>query len=147
MKPCYWELNPEELLRENPYYYQENKSEDLKDLSELIIFYKKYSDLCENIQKNISFCNFKESIISILEYEAILSEISYYLRNIDFETIENKKLISLIKEEYLVDYYHKLENNEEEYFLTSLLYDKVLYQRKKNLANFFVLIIFKKSKR
>ncbi|EGO7505806.1 hypothetical protein F6324_002566, partial [Enterococcus faecalis] len=111
MKPCYWELNPEELLRENPYYYQENKSEDLKDLSELIIFYKKYSDLCENIQKNISFCNFKESIISILEYEAILSEISYYLRNIDFETIENKKLISLIKEEYLVDYYHKLENN------------------------------------
>ncbi|MDT2227953.1 hypothetical protein [Enterococcus faecalis] len=132
MELCYWELNPEILFRMNPHYksvIRNNGNEYPKNVLDLISIYNEYSEKCIILQRNIDFYNFKNNIVKLFEYEAVLSEISYYLSEVDLTAME-EDMHTLIQQEYLIDYYYKLENaHKEGNFLVSLLKSKVLEQR------------------
>ncbi|MGH1673277.1 MULTISPECIES: hypothetical protein [Enterococcus] len=132
MELCYWELNPEILFRMNPYYkrvIRKNGNEYPKHVLDLISIYNEYSEKCIILQRNIDFYNFKNNIVKLFEYEAVLSEISYYLSEVDL-TVMEEDMHTLIQQEYLIDYYYKLGNaHKEGNFLVSLLKSKMLEQR------------------
>ncbi len=48
------------------------------------------------------------NIEQLLEIEAILSEIQFYLEEINLESADTNNVISQIETEYLVDYYYKI---------------------------------------
>lgn len=132
MELCYWELNPEVLFRMTPYYkrvIRKNGNEYPKHVLDLISIYNEYSEKCIILQRNIDFYNFKNNIVKLFEYEAVLSEISYYLSEVDL-TVMEEDMHTLIQQEYLIDYYYKLGNaHKEGNFLVSLLKSKVFKQR------------------
>ena len=78
-----------------------------------MIMYNKYAEkgrnynslLIQKIQKNIE---------QLLEIEAILSEIQFYLEEINLESADTNNVISQIETEYLVDYYYKIGNADKE---------------------------------
>ena len=75
--------------------------------------------------------NFKNNIEQLLEIEAILSEIQFYLEEVDLSYVDANNVITLIENEYLVDYYYKIGNADKEgAFFTSLLRNKVYNQQK-----------------
>lgn len=132
MELCYWELNPEVLFRMNPYYKSIIRKDDNrypKHVLDLISIYNEYSEKCISLQRNIDFYSFKKNIVKLFEYEAVLSEISYYLSEVNLTDMEEDMRI-LIQQEYLIDYYYKLGNSHKEgNFLVSLLKFKMLEQR------------------
>lgn len=131
MELCYWELNPEILFRMNPYYkrvIRKNGNEYPKHVLDLISIYNEYSEKCIILQRNIDFYNFKNNIVKLFEYEAVLSEISYYLSEVDL-TVMEEDMHTLIQQEYLIDYYKLGNAHKEGNFLVSLLKSKVFKQR------------------
>ena len=57
---------------------------------------------------------FQKNIEQLLEIEAILSEIQFYLEEINLESADTNNVISQIETEYLVDYYYKIGNADKE---------------------------------
>ena len=59
------------------------------------------------------------------------SEIQFYLEEVDLSYVDANNVITLIENEYLVDYYYKIGNADKEgAFFTSLLRNKVYNQQK-----------------
>ena len=71
---------------------------------------------------------FQKNIEQLLEIEAILSEIQFYLEEINLESADTNNVISQIETEYLVDYYYKIGNADKEEIFASLLRNKVCKQ-------------------
>ncbi|UYY28145.1 hypothetical protein OLL93_02175 [Enterococcus faecalis] len=78
----YWEINPEDLLK-NGNYEKNNLSECAYNL---MIMYNKYAEKGKKLQQSINSKNFKKNIEQLLEIEAILSEIQFYLEEINGRT-------------------------------------------------------------
>ena len=122
----YWEINPEDLLK-NGNYEKNNLSECAYNL---MIMYNKYEEKGKKLQQSINSKNFKKNIEQLLEIEAILSEIQFYLEEINLESADTNNVISQIETEYLVDYYYKIGNADKEgNFFASLLRNKVCKQK------------------
>lgn len=69
-------------------------------------------------------------MIEILDREALLAELSFYLQEVDLSLLDLKNFISLVQEEYLLDYSFKLGNaGKEGNFIISNLKEKVKQQR------------------
>ncbi len=135
MNKLYWNIDPDELIKKNPDYNRIARGDE-KNLplvvANLISLYRDKANECIELVKKINYENFEESMIKIFEKEAYLSEISYYLENIEFREFEREreKIFPRIEKEYLVDYYFKLgQAHDEGYFLVSLLKQLVLQQR------------------
>ncbi|MCO8259919.1 hypothetical protein D3Z35_15605 [Enterococcus faecalis] len=130
----YWEIAPEDFL-ENRKFYQKfsdyEKDKISKCVYNLIYMYRKYAEKGKELQQTINFKNFKNNIEQLLEIEAILSEIQFYLEEVDLSYVDANNVITLIENEYLVDYYYKIGNADKEgAFFTSLLRNKVYNQQK-----------------
>ena len=132
MTTCYWELNPRALFQKNPHsekIMQENGGEIPDNIKELFTVYEECSSQCILLQNSIDQYNFKDVMKKIFELEAQLSEISFYLEEIDISFVQ-EDLLLLIQREYLLDYYEKLSNSYiEGHFLISCMREKVQKQR------------------
>lgn len=82
----YWEINPEDLLK-NGNYEKNNLSECAYNL---MIMYNKYAEKGKKLQQSINSKNFKKNIEQLLEIEAILSEIQFYLEEINLESADKE---------------------------------------------------------
>ena len=133
MNKLYWNMDPNELIKNNPdynYIYEIDEKRLPVVVTWLMSLYREKASECVELIQQINSKNFEESIIKILEKEAYLSEIGYYLENIEFDELERAEIIPKIEKEYLVDYYFKLgQAHNEGYFLVSLLKQVVLQQR------------------
>lgn len=135
MNKIYWNIDPDELIKKNPDYNRvaEGNEKNLPLIvANLMSLYRNKANECIELVKKINYENFEESMIKLFEKEAYLSEISYYLENIEFSEFERERerVLSRIEKEYLVDYYFKLgQAHDEGYFLVSLLKKLVLQQR------------------
>ncbi|WP_242385013.1 DUF7006 family protein [Enterococcus faecalis] len=125
----YWEIDPDDLLKKRKFNdYEINKIS--KELYNLIFMYRKYAEKGKELQQSITSKNFKNNIEQLLEIEAILSEIQFYLEEIDLKSVAENDIITLIEQEYLIDYYYKIGNSDKEgAFFTSLLRNKVYRQQ------------------
>lgn len=133
MNQLYWNMDPCELIKKNPNY---NYIVDIDEkrfptaIANLVTLYRKKANECIELIQQINYKNFEENVIKILESEAYLSEICYYLENIEFDEFEQEDILPRIDKEYLVDYYFKLSQaHDEGYFLVSLLKELVFQQR------------------
>ncbi|WP_447353052.1 hypothetical protein ACM665_02165 [Enterococcus faecalis] len=95
----------------NGNYEKNNLSECAYNL---MIMYNKYAEKGKKLQQSINSKNFKKNIEQLLEIEAILSEIQFYLEEINLESADTNNVISQIETEYLVDYYYKIGNADKE---------------------------------
>ena len=125
----YWEINPEDLLK-NGNYEKNNLSECAYNL---MIMYNKYAEKGKKLQQSINSKNFKKNIEQLLEIEAILSEIQFYLEEINLESADTNNVISQIETEYLVD--------KEGNFFASLLRNKVCKQKQLRFGIFLERVI------
>ncbi|PWI82968.1 hypothetical protein DKB98_06105 [Enterococcus faecalis] len=129
----YWEIDPDDLLKNRKIYqkfsdYEKNKIS--KCAYNLIFMYRKYAEKGKELQQTINFKNFKNNMEQLLEIEAILSEIYFYLEEVDLSSVNKSNVNTLIENEYLVDYYDKVGNADKEgNFISSLLRNKVYKQR------------------
>lgn len=134
----YWEIDPEELLKNRKVYqgirdYEKDKA--LECTHNLIVMYRKYAEKGKRLQQIINSKNFKQIIEQLLEVEAVLSEIQFYLEEVDLSTVDPDSIILLIENEYLVDYYYKIGNADKEgEFFASLLRNKVREQQKQRFG-------------
>lgn len=133
MNKLYWNIDPYELIKKNPNYnfIAEIDEEKLPTaVTSLILLYRNKASECVELIKKINYRNFEENIVKLLEKEAYLSEIGYYLEKITFDEVEREGIHTRIEKEYLVDYYFKLSQaHDDGYFLVSQLKQPVFQQR------------------
>ena len=129
--------------RDNMKFYWEINPEDLSECAyNLMIMYNKYAEKGKKLQQSINSKNFKKNIEQLLEIEAILSEIQFYLEEINLESADTNNVISQIETEYLVDYYYKIGNADKEgNFFASLLRNKVCKQKQLRFGIFLERVI------
>ena len=92
-----------------------------------MIMYNKYAEKGRNYN-SLLIQKFQKNIEQLLEIEAILSEIQFYLEEINLESADTNNVISQIETEYLVDYYYKIEMQIKREIFASLLRNKVCKQ-------------------
>ncbi|EOH1314048.1 hypothetical protein IL307_13190 [Enterococcus faecium] len=113
----YWEIDPIEIVKNNTTLLKfENTSRNdiLLQINTLIDLYKKESKTIVYFIEKINKENFFYNIEKILEKEALLSEIYFYLIDYDWNYNEGgEDIVKIIQNDYLRDYYWKFENLEE----------------------------------
>lgn len=115
----YWEIDPVEIVKKNKTLLKfENNSHNniLLQINTLTDLYKKEAKSISYLIDDINKENFFYTIEKILEKEALLSEIYFYLIDYDWSYSGgdlNEDIVKIIQHDYLIDYYWKFENLEE----------------------------------
>lgn len=139
MKKFFWEVSPICLLKQNPQYPM-IKYLHSNEIIFLISEYKKVSNEIKKLLSSYGENSFDDYFYQILDREAYLSELAFYLKEFSWEKNEFTKIQSLLKSEYLIDYYDKLEFNfqasEEDFpiFLVGLLNNSITKATKKRFS-------------
>lgn len=141
MPHFFWETSPYCLLKQNPQYHM-IKQHQIKEISFLISEYKTTSRKIKKLLNSPQKTTFMDYLYQVFDEEAYLAEIAYYLR--EFPWMESNfnefdRIDSLIKKEYLIDYYSKLEFNFQEkkdhpIFMVGLLNNSILAASKRRFS-------------
>ncbi|EGO2587860.1 hypothetical protein IHC39_002450 [Enterococcus faecalis] len=138
MQHFFWETSPVYLLKQNPQYKM-IKQYNIKEVQFLISEYKKTSKEIKHLINDDKQKPFNDYIYQLLDKEAYLSEIAFYLK--EFPWVDGKfgKINYLIRSEYLIDYYNKLEFNFQEkenypIFMVGLLNNSIISASKKRFS-------------
>lgn len=103
-------------MNNNPYLNNFDKNFQLK--LNITILCKEYKEISNEIQRVVQLINeknFEESMTKIFDKEAYLSEIYFYLSEDILLNITEQNILELIKKDYLLSYYWKLEEiNKDE---------------------------------
>lgn len=129
MKQLYWNVDPEEVVKQN--IYLKNIDIDARIRKIILILCQEYKNISNeilNVIGAINGRNFEEMLSKVFDKEAYLAEIYFYLSGdilINFTDID---VLESIKNDYLLNYYWKIEEmNQTEnvvFFLRKWLDDK-----------------------
>ncbi|MFP7291531.1 hypothetical protein [Enterococcus hirae] len=109
-KQLYWKIDPEKLIDKNVHFNDiELNTKKKKDIQLLCKEYKKITSEIKNIIHSINETNFEINMMKFFEKEAYLAEIYFYLSEDILLAIEDIDILELIKKDYLLSYYWKLE--------------------------------------
>lgn len=139
MPQFFWETSPMYLLKQNPQY-PVIKNQNSKEITFLISEYKKTSKEIKKLLNSNEKKTFTTYFYQILDKEAYLAEIAFYLKEFPWGDSNFVKVVHLIKSEYLIDYYNKLEFNFQEkeenhpVFLVGLLNKSIVAASKKRFS-------------
>lgn len=138
MEQFFWETSPVYLLKQNPQYKM-IKKHNIKNVQFLISEYKKISKEITILINSDKQKTFNDYIYQLLDKEAYLSEIAFYLKEFPWMDSKLGKIDYLIRNEYLIDYYNKLEFNFQEkdtspIFMVGLLNNSILAASKKRFS-------------
>lgn len=130
MKNLYWKVNPKLIVNKNPYL--NNWDGDFQLNLNITILCKEYEEIANEIKRVIKLINeknFEESMIKIFDKEAYLSEIYFYLSEDILLNSTEQNILELIKKDYLLSYYWKLEeinkNENVSFMLGTCLNNKI----------------------
>ncbi len=130
MKPLYWNINPEEVIKENENF-KNLSSVDRHIQKNLAILCQEYNKVSQDIKEmiqSINGNNFEKIMVKIFDKEAYLAEIYFYLDNDILINTMEENILQLIRNDYLLSYYWKLsEMNQPEnvvFFLEKWIEEK-----------------------
>lgn len=109
-KQLYWKIDPKKLIDKNIHFNDiELNTKTKKDIQLLCKEYKKIALEIKNLIHSINETNFERNMMKFFEKEAYLAEIYFYLSEDILLAIEDIDILELIKKDYLLSYYWKLE--------------------------------------
>ena len=103
MYQLYWNIDPEKLVSENNAFNDCTKKIQ-KNILLLIEEYKAVSNEIKKYINQIENTNFEEYMSEILDREAYLAEIYFYLTEDILNSFDDKDILAFIKKEYLLSY-------------------------------------------
>lgn len=103
MYQLYWNIDPEKLVSENNAFNDSTKKIQ-KNLLLLIEEYKAVSNEIKKYINQIENTNFEEYMSEILDREAYLAEIYFYLTEDILNSFDDEDILAFIKKEYLLSY-------------------------------------------
>lgn len=108
----YWEINPEDLGKEN-LSIEECSPQVKKNIFTLVQAYKEASEKIKNISKQIMEQNFVEQLELFFDQEAYLAEIYFYLtEGVSVLELE-ENVLEIVNEDYILSYITQLEDKRE----------------------------------
>lgn len=103
MYQLYWNIDPEKLVSENNAFNDCTKKIQ-KNILLLIEEYKAVSNEIKKYINQIENTNFEEYMSEILDREAYLAEIYFYLTEDILNSFNDEDILAFIKKEYLLSY-------------------------------------------
>ena len=103
MYQLYWNIDPEKLVSKNNAFNDCTKKIQ-KNILLLIEEYKAVSNEIKKYINQIENTNFEEHMSEILDREAYLAEIYFYLTEDILNSFNDEDILAFIKKEYLLSY-------------------------------------------
>lgn len=128
MQKLYWNVNPEEIVKQNESFKNIRSNTQLEEnITILCQEYEKNSNKIHSLIRKINGDNFEKTMTKIFDREAYLAEIYFYLSEDILINMKNEDVLEIIRNDYLLSYYWKIEelNQTEniEFFLKRWIED------------------------
>lgn len=129
MKQLYWNVDPEDVVKQNKCFIDIDSNIQLK--KSIVILCQEYKRVSNDIHKTIEKINgnnFEEVMPIIFDKEAYLAEIYFYLSEDILGNMIDGDILEIIRTDYLYSYYWKLEEMNQgenvEFFLRKWIKEK-----------------------
>lgn len=110
MKKLYWNVNPEEIVKQNESFKNIRSNTQLEEnITILCQEYEKNSNKIHSLIRKINGDNFEKTMTKIFDREAYLAEIYFYLSEDILINMKNEDVLEIIRNDYLFSYYWKIE--------------------------------------
>lgn len=110
MKKLYWNVNPVEVIEQNESFKDIKSNIQLEEnITILCQEYEKNSNKIHSLIRTINGRNFEKTMTKIFDREAYLAEIYFYLSEDILINMKNEDVLEIIRNDYLLSYYWKIE--------------------------------------
>lgn len=110
MKKLYWNVNPVEVIEQNESFKDIKSNTQLEEnITILCQEYEKNSNKIHSLIRTINGRNFEKTMTKIFDREAYLAEIYFYLSEDILINMKNEDVLEIIRNDYLLSYYWKIE--------------------------------------
>lgn len=110
MKKLYWNVNPVEVIEQNESFKDIKSNTQLEEnITILCQEYEKNSNKIHSLIRTINGRNFEKTMTKIFDREAYLAEIYFYLSEDILINMKNEDVLEIIRTDYLLSYYWKIE--------------------------------------